>query len=246
MKNLVKDLFLKVKNFLYGKNFTCLVCGRDVFDGACFCQDCKEKLAYNTVYRVRCGRKIIQSGYCADCRQTQPKFDKARSLFVYEGEVKNLIYRLKNGEKSLAKSLAEAAMPVFTREFSDADILTFVPMTKEREQERGYNQSRLLAEAFAEKGKKTAVALFEKRKETAEQKALTKAERQKNLQGSFHLKERAAVKDKRGLIVDDTLTTGATTEELAALLHGAGVKKVYVFTVASVFYQKNKGETQKI
>lgn len=227
----------KLKDFIYGKNYTCYLCGNEVFGGEYFCADCKKLLPYNTVYCERCGRKVIQNGYCPDCKAHMPAFDKARSLFVYEGVARDAVLRFKSGAQWFAKAFIAEGMPVFNGEFADCDLISFTPMSEEGKRRRGYNQAELLARELGKHTGKKAEGVFEKVKETAEQKTLTKAERQKNLQGAFRLKKRAEVKGKVVLLLDDALTTGATAEALCKLLSGAGAKKIYLFTVSSVFYR---------
>ena len=238
----LRELFQRIRKWIYGKNYTCYLCRAEVFDGQSFCDTCRKFLPYNTNFCARCGRKIAQSGYCMDCRSHAPQFDKARSLFVYEGEVKNLIYAFKNGNSDFSEGLATELAPLIESEFSDADCITFVPMTKSAERERGYNQAEILAKELATQTGLPVEALFEKTKDTPEQKSLNRVERQKNLHGAFHLKKRAVCKGKTVLIVDDLLTTGATAEELSRLLYGAKAKKVYLLTVASVVLQKEKNK----
>ena len=66
------------------------------------------------------------------------------------------------------------------------------------------------------------------------QKLLGVRERAKNLEGCFFVTDRKAVKGKRILLVDDTLTTGATLSELAGRLKRAGASKVYALTFTGV------------
>ena len=74
----------------------------------------------------------------------------------------------------------------------------------------------------------------EKVRDTPAQKTLTRRERADNLKGCFRVADRRGVKGKCILIVDDTYTTGATVDELAAVLLRAGAKEVNAVTVTSV------------
>ena len=105
---------------------------------------------------------------------------------------------------------------------------------------RGYNQAEDLAEAVADEwlkagGKATLYTdVLIKKKETASQKHLSLKERRENLQGVFHLKKRALLKDRIVVLIDDIMTTGATGDCCASLCKGAGAKQVYFLCVASV------------
>lgn len=216
-------------------NYTCDVCGREVFGGERICAECRGALPWNNqTFCPFCGRKVLEAGACLECKEKPLVTDKARSAFTHEGEAMRLVHRYKNGAKYLRRTLYEAMFPVYEREFGDAEAFVFVPMTEKSEKKRGYNQSRLLAEEFARKTGKPVLDVTEKRRESAQQKSLGRQERAKNLEGCFHVNDRAAVKDKILLILDDTMTTGATSSELATVLKRAGAKKVYLLTATSV------------
>ena len=107
-------------------------------------------------------------------------------------------------------------------------------MTEKAERRRGYNQSKLLAQKLSERVGVQVVECLVKTKETQRQAKLTANERRKNLVDAFKVINKKVVKDKSVLIVDDVTTTGSTAQILAKKLKSAGVKKVYLITVASV------------
>lgn len=241
-------VFERIKKFtggVYGRNYTCYLCGNEVFGGEYFCAECKSLLPYNRVYCERCGRKVLQKGYCPNCKAHAPAFDKARSLFVYEGRARLATLQFKSGARWFAKAFAEEGMSVFNREFGDSDFIAFTPMTPGAKRRRGYNQAEVLAREIGTRTGWKVEDLFVKEHDTVEQKMLTKAERRKNLRGTFRLHKRAAVKGKTVLLVDDALTTGATAEALCTLLSGAGSKKIYLFTISSVFYPGQSGTPEE-
>lgn len=224
------------KNAVYGKNYTCYLCRAEVFDGACFCEDCAERLRYNLRYCERCGRIIPQRGYCASCRSRAPVYDRARSVFVYEGYARDAVLRFKTGEPWLAKAFVEEGMPVIERELMPFDLIVPVPMLAADKRQRGYNQAELLAEEISERTGVGTRNLFRKVKKTLGQKELTAAERRENLRGAFRLQRGADLKGKTVLLTDDAMTTGTTAETLCGMLRAAGAEKVLVFTVASIDY----------
>lgn len=62
--------------------------------------------------------------------------------------------------------------------------------------------------------------------------SLTSAQRRKNVQGAFEVKDRASVKGKRILLIDDVLTTGATAGACARAFKRAGAAQVTLLTLA--------------
>lgn len=219
-------------------NFTCNLCEREVFSNETLCRDCLLHLPKNDgPVCPLCGRAVGEEGLCLECKEERPRTEKARSPLLHEGTGARLVVRFKRGEKFLVYTLCDILEPVLKKEFPEADALTFVPMTKKAEKKRGYNQSRLLAEELSVRTGMPMLDVAVKSKETAPQKTLGRKDRQKNLEGCFHIAHRVPVRGKSIVIVDDTFTTGATTGELADALQRAGAKTVYALTVTSV---KNK------
>lgn len=233
--NLIRFLQEQISRYDDTHNFTCDNCGREVFDGKRLCGVCKDELPYNngTVCPL-CGRRVRESGVCLECKQKPLGTKKARSVWLHEGDAARLVRLFKSGSKYLYRLFAEELAPLVVREFESADALTFVPMTKRAERQRGYNQTRLIAEELAKRTGKEFISAAEKKRETADQRELTRGEREENMKGAFRVTDRGAVKGKRILIVDDTLTTGATAGALAHVLKKAGAAAVYLVTVTSV------------
>ncbi len=235
MKKLFAWVRKKLDRYDDGHNFTCDVCGREVFGGERVCAACMGTLPFSgkTVCPF-CGRRVKEAGACLECKKKPLGVEKARSVFVHEGEAVRLVLRFKRGEKYLCRTAAELALPLLAEEFPDIDLLTFVPMTEKAEKKRGYNQSRLFAEELS---KRSGIPLWcgaVKQRETGAQKMLGRDAREKNLERCFHVNDRKGLKDKRVLIVDDILTTGATVSELANTFKRAGAAKTFALTLTSV------------
>ena len=243
---LIEWLKEKIARYEDTHNFTCDNCGGEVFDGKRLCDTCQETLPYNRQEICPfCGRRVREAGVCLDCKQKPLGAKKARSLFLYEGDAATLIRSFKTGKKYLWRTFTEGLVPIVEREFAEADAVTFVPMTKRAQRRRGYNQSRLLAEGICRATGKELLCAVEKKRENADQRALSRQEREENMQNVFAVTDREQVKGKRILIADDTLTTGATASALAEVLKKAGAAEVYLITVASVEKQAPFGYKSK-
>ena len=234
LEGLKKAVAARIERYDESHNFTCDLCGREVFSNERVCNVCTRALPWNNgAVCPFCGRKTGEAGICLDCKESRIQVDKARSCCTHEGEAAHLVLKMKR-TKYLYRAMAELAQPLAAAEFSDADAFTFIPMTKTAEKKRGYNQSRLFAGDLARRCGKECVTVAEKIRETDAQKFLGRKEREENLKGCFRITQKAAVAGKRILIVDDTLTTGATSGELAKALRKAGAEKVYLITFTSV------------
>lgn len=214
-------------------NYTCDVCGREVFGGERICAHCRERLPVPRVVCPVCGRRVEEEGVCASCKQRRPVPNMVRSRFVHEGDALRLMLRYKGGERYLAQTFALELLPLLEA-FPRPDALVPVPMTARERRRRGFDQARLLAERLSAQSGIPVLCAAEKTRETAQQKTLSRRERETNLRGCFRVADRKCVRGKRLLIVDDIYTTGATADEFASVLLRAGAAAVDVITVTSV------------
>ena len=228
-----------IRESLFPLSFTCNSCGIETFDGN-LCPECLKNTTFNDKATCPvCGRKVVRSEICIECKAKPPLFDYAVSALIYEGTAVKLIHKFKNGDAYLKDYFADLIVSKMT-DFPQIDYIAFVPMTKKAELKRGYNQSRLLAESISQRIDVPVCDVIEKVKDTLGQKALSGADRAKNLEGSFKAKQKNALLDKNVLLVDDILTTGATADAISMALFKAGAKRVYLATIASVEYKPNK------
>jgi len=112
-------------------------------------------------------------------------------------------------------------------------ILVPVPMEKQKQKNRGYNQAEELAKELS-KIVQAPVVLnnLVKVKETESQIKLSAEQRRKNLKGAFSLKDPEAISGKKVFLIDDVYTTGSTMEECANVLRTARTKSVWGIVVA--------------
>lgn len=236
----MNNFFVKIgkwlKKYFYNPTWRCVACGKEIFEGD-FCKDCKEKLPFNDkIVCEHCGRKIIApENYCTTCKGKLIYTDKGRSVFNYQPPVNVLIKKMKYGNgRYLADIFSSYLSVTYFKNYFNADLVTYIPMTEKSEKKRGYNQSKLLAEFTAKRINLPIEHCLKKIKETTRQAKLSKAERLKNLQGAFKVVDKKTVNGKSILVVDDVTTTGSTGEAVAEKLKRAGAKNVYLLTVASV------------
>ena len=113
-----------------------------------------------------------------------------------------------------------------------AQLVTWVPLSRKRLAERGYDQARLLAERAAELLELSAVGTLEKLRDTPAQSGLRdESARRANARGAYRVTDSAAVAGKHILLVDDVATSGATLSECAGCLMRAGAASVTALTL---------------
>jgi len=211
--------------------FSCLNCGELVTgagDRIPLCEKCRNIINYitdDTLYKNTDFKNI--TGFF--------------SLGYYEGVLRNLLTNLKYNKKTkIVGFLAEETAKGLCRQFSvppitDYDIILPVPLHIKKMQERGFNQSELLAIDISKILKKpVACDVVYRIKETLPQNKLKIEERFLNLDNAFEInhKKISEISNKNVIIVDDILTTGATVESMAKILKKFGVRNVFVITIS--------------
>jgi ComF family protein len=154
------------------------------------------------------------------------------SLYYYEGVVREMIREAKYHRTG--RSLIYFAEEMFLHariEFPRVKALVPVPLHKDREWERSFNQAAFLAQELSRLWGIPVWNCLRKNKATLPQSALSGQARRKNLKGAFLCKSSEAP-PKSVLLIDDVTTTGATLEECARVLRRAGVRSVYGLTIA--------------
>lgn len=183
------------------------------------CEDCCKSLPYTT----NGGRQ--KADFVAVCV----------SPLYYEGDVRESLLRYKF---SGAAGYAKAYAPLMTgciQEYLDTeyDLITWVPLSRKRLRQRGYDQAQLLAEAVAAELDTEAVGTLKKIRNTAAQSQTGSAEKRRaNISGAYRVPDPEYVADKRILLIDDIVTTGSTLSECARALGLAGAERVLCATVA--------------
>ena len=233
IKNFFKNFFNK---YFFNPHWKCLVCGKEVFEGQAFCDDCKKTLPYNDgPICAHCGRRVIAfENYCSTCKNVLVDLDMCRSAFRYDYPISKLIKDAKyNRAIYVIDYFAKELSSVYFQNYFNADYLVYIPMTKKSQDKRGYNQSKILAEKLSERIDVPILECLKKVKDTQRQATLSRADRLKNLDGAFRVVDKKSVAQKSILIVDDVSTTGATAQAIASRLKKAGAKLVNLITVAS-------------
>ena len=192
-----------------------------------------------------CGRVLDRPGICPTCEKTLPWTDGAGGLregpgglrcaapLWYEDLVREGLLRFKfRGASAAATPLGELVACCAAERFSgEFATVTWVPVSKKRLRQRGYDQARLLAESACRRWDTKPVALLRKVADNPAQSGLTEAAaRRANVLGVYEALPEAA--GKRVLLIDDICTTGATLTECVRVLKDGGAESVACAAVA--------------
>ncbi|NMB98546.1 MAG: ComF family protein [Clostridiaceae bacterium] len=119
---------------------------------------------------------------------------------------------------------------------NEFDMIISVPLHKEREKERGYNQACLVSKELSRIMKLPEISdILIRKKNTSPQSLLHGEERSDNIKNAFEVADINKVKGKKILLVDDVLTTGSTVNECSRTLKKAGAVKVDIAVIAVAF-----------
>jgi ComF family protein len=208
------------------------------------CEECLSSFERvpNMVCEV-CGRPLPgltagpeQALLCPACQDGTYAFDRARSFAFYKDAVVRAILLLKFEQiEPLGTWFAERLAEVVNAEGAKlaADVVVPVPLHRQRERERGYNQAALVSEPLAKKLRLPhKAALLMRTRPRPDKQVLSLEERWESVRGAFATRPGSQVDGLRVLLIDDVLTTGATLDACARALRNAGAKSVSALTVA--------------
>ena len=210
----------------------CLVCGRTLAKGEeCLCTGCNIGLP-RTGYHLQKDNPVEKMFW------GKIPLGHATSCFFYRkgNDCQAILYELKyNGQKEIGEIMGRymAAELLPSGFFEGIDVIIPVPLHKKKQKLRGYNQSEWLAcgvSALAALPVKTDAVIREKNTETQTKKSMS--ERWENVDGIFLLKSPEWFKGKHILIIDDVLTTGATTVACASAFNAVEGMKISILTLA--------------
>lgn len=221
----------------------CPACRKPVADDGGLCPDCWSQLSFITP--PYCERLGIPFAYdpgpgvlSMQAIANPPAYERARAAVRYDDIARTLVHALKYGDRlDFAPTLGRWMMQAGGALLADADALVPVPLHWRRLWARRFNQSAALAEVIAAQVKlPVAHAALTRVKATRQQVGLTASERALNVQGAFRVRAeaRADVKDRRLVLIDDVLTSGATIDACARALLRAGAAAVDVLVFARV------------
>ena len=175
----------------------CYICGKP--SKGILCEECSKKFEGKRVNKV----------FFPD----SDRLSRVYIVFEYRDEVQKLIEEFKYGKRKEVAHYFSRFLSGFSLNY---DFIVPVPLHPVRFRERGFNQSKLIAESLS---RAYDIPLMKKGirrvKYTVQQANLTRNERLQNLSGAFYVKNLERFKDKKILLIDDVYTTGATIENLA-------------------------------
>ncbi len=214
MNHIAKNIIAEIGDLIFPNN--CMVCNCEVGDSDnSVCQKCFAK---------------FEPTWLEDWIDKLAFFegiDEVYSAWYTTGSINDLIHNVKyHDQPKLGMELGKRMAQEFPiDELEKIDIITAVPLNSARVRERGYNQSEWIAKGLSIAWEVPFdFSLLKRIKHTHTQTDLSTDERKVNVQDAFISK--GSIEPLSIAIVDDVITTGATTSECAKKLKAGGAVKV--------------------
>jgi competence protein ComFC len=205
----------------------CVGCGRE---GNYICVYCQRKLVLPEQICPMCGRPSLDGWAHPKCR-TKYGMERLIVGLSYRGMVQSCLKKVKY------KNAWEVMGFLYSlSNFGEVGecVLTSVPMWRQKERLRGFNQAEILVQLIAKDCKVRNLVVLERVRETMPMFGLKKEDRTENISGAFEIIGNSAslATLPKVVLVDDVWTTGATMRECAWVLKRAGVGEVWGLTLA--------------
>lgn len=207
----------------------CAVC--HAWPAQAVCERCISRFGQPTERCTGCALPLAGGGtrYCGACLRDPPPLDQALCAVPYAYPWSGLLRRFKfqedTGQAGVFASLLRNA-PWVEASLEQAGLVLPLPLSAERLRWRGFNQSLLLARALAPSLVNPHLLL--KVRDTPAQSSLPRAQRLHSLRHAFALDplQAALVRERRVVLVDDVMTSGATLHACARLLREHGARHI--------------------
>ena len=220
----------------------CVSC-REPVDGDGVCAACWAKLSF--IAPPFCPRLGIPFVYdpgpellSMEAIASPPAYQRARAAVRYDDVARTLVHALKYQDRTdLAPALGRWMARAGHELLEGADVLVPVPLHWRRGWSRRYNQSGALARVIGQQsGVKVAAEALRRVRATEQQIGLSRAQRAENVQGAFKVAtdRMADIQGRHVVLIDDVLTSGATSDACARALLRAKAAQVDVLVFARV------------
>lgn len=220
----------------------CPLCGDGISAQTGLCGACWSELAIPGEPACgSCGRPFADSvpdgATCAACMAEPPRHDGIAAGTLYNDASRRLVLSFKHGNRIALASMMARLMAPRLGFVDESWLVVPVPLHRWRLWRRGFNQSAVLAREIAKlRGARLLVDALERRKATPVLGGLGRKARARAVAGAIAARSRrqGLLKGANVILVDDVLTSGATSNACVAALKRAGAQRVVISCFARV------------
>lgn len=204
------------------------------------CLLCSRVLADNEL--DLCRKCRTDGPECTNYQKKLPFIDSWAAVWYYEDTARRSLLRYKfRGKRNYANGYGRLlAMKLQEAHPEGFDLLTWVPVSSLRKFTRGYDQVELLARSVGQElGLEHMLLLRKIRHNRPQSGIIGDAKRRANVLGVYRVENPEILRDKKILLLDDIITTGATAGECARVLLTAGAKEIHCGAMAIARHRAN-------
>jgi ComF family protein len=223
----------------------CLSCDATVDAPGRFCLACFRRASFVTEpCCAACGVPFSHAGLagpehlCPGCSTQRPPWGRARGALRYDAHARGIVLPFKHGDRTEhAGALAQLMLRAGAHLLRDADLLVPVPLHRSRLRTRRYNQAALLARAIGRlSGHIVLPDALIRIRATRPLGELSAEERAATVKDVFAIRQTRAprIAGHHILLIDDVMTSGATSAACTRILLAAGATVVDVLVAARV------------
>ena len=245
---MISELWNELLECIYPSSLYCISCRKIIDDSRTYrlCNECMDNIKWATGRTCGiCGKPLSANNpgdTCYHCKQHKHCFDRGYTCAEYGANERAIVFAMKYDNRpdialTIGDIMADRMLNLYEPDELAGlyDLLVPVPVSKERRKLRGYNQAALIAEQLSKRtGLSYEGEILERINETAKMKGLTPDQRRENIRGCFAISRAESILSGLScLIIDDIYTTGATVDEVAAVLKQAGAARVDFLSFAN-------------
>lgn len=208
----------------------CLLCLRPAGRDFALCSLCEAHLPWIQQPCLCCAYPTaLPESLCGVCEHQPPIYERLQALWDYSSPVDAFVHKLKFGQQLHFAKLLGNLMAQHLKPVTPIDCIIPMPLHRERQRQRGFNQTLELARIIAGKlqlpiDTKSCV----RKVNTLAQSGLSAQKRAKNISDKTFSIDKC-LKAKHVLVIEDVVTTGNTLQAFTMALKQAGVATVEVW-----------------
>lgn len=200
------------------------------------CEHCVQEFGQPKFRCKTCAIPVIEgAAQCSHCLSHAPLLDAAFAAVDYAYPWSQLVQEFKFKEQTgWATSMAHLmrSTPWVEPALEATDVLIPVPLSRERLQERGFNQVLVLAKALCPE--KVNINILQRTQNTGPLSSMDRKQRQESVERAYVVDatQLNLVRGKKTVLLDDVMTTGATLQSAAKALRKAGASHITALVFA--------------